>query len=183
MRQKVHLVRNVFIIVISLITGTVLASSGIFDYIIRASAHLGPLSSFVAGIFFASIFTAVPATLLLGTLTNTQPLPQVVIFGGLGALFGDFLIFHFVRENLRQDITYIFRQPRMRRFTGIFHLRLFNWMIPLIGAIIIASPLPDEIGLTMMGLTKMKTASFVPLSFFLNAIGILFIGLVARTLQ
>jgi len=62
------------------------------------------------------------------------------------------------------------------------HLRLFRWSMVLFGALVIASPLPDEIGLAMMGLSKVKTLLFIPISFSLNAFGILIIGLIARTL-
>ena len=42
----------------------------------------------------------------------------------------------------------------------------------MIGAIIIASPFPDEIGVSLMGISKMKTYQFILISFLLNAIGI-----------
>jgi uncharacterized membrane protein YdjX (TVP38/TMEM64 family) len=42
----------------------------------------------------------------------------------------------------------------------------------VLGAIIIASPLPDEMGVGLMGISKLKTSQFILLSFVLNAIGI-----------
>ncbi|KKR47070.1 MAG: hypothetical protein UT80_C0011G0001, partial [Parcubacteria group bacterium GW2011_GWC1_40_13] len=69
--------------------------------------------------------------------------------------------------------------PQKRLFS-IFRPKLFKWLIPFIGALIIASPLPDEAGLAMMGLSKMKTSVFIPISFALNFLGILAIGLFAK---
>ncbi|OGG78335.1 hypothetical protein A3A36_01445 [Candidatus Kaiserbacteria bacterium RIFCSPLOWO2_01_FULL_52_12b] len=66
---------------------------------------------------------------------------------------------------------------------SIFRPRLFKWLIPFVGALIIASPLPDEAGLAMMGLSKMKTSVFIPISFALNFLGILAIGIFAKELM
>jgi hypothetical protein len=42
----------------------------------------------------------------------------------------------------------------------------------VLGAFIIASPLPDELGLTLMGMSKVRLAVLVPVSFVMNAVGI-----------
>jgi len=47
-----------------------------------------------------------------------------------------------------------------------------GWTLPVIGAIIIASPFPDEIGVSLVGISKIKTYQFLLVSFILNAIGI-----------
>jgi len=57
-------------------------------------------------------------------------------------------------------------------FKKVLHTKYFSWTLPVIGAIIIASPFPDEIGVSLMGISKMKTYQFILISFLLNAIGI-----------
>ena len=42
----------------------------------------------------------------------------------------------------------------------------------MLGAAIIASPLPDEIGLSLMGMSKTRVAVLIPVSFAMNALGI-----------
>ena len=51
--------------------------------------------------------------------------------------------------------------------------------MPLTGAIIIASPLPDELGLAMMGLSRVPIAAFIPISYTMNFLGILLIEFIA----
>src|SRR3990167_7131268 len=58
----------------------------------------------------------------------------------------------------------------------------FWWVIPALGAVIIASPLPDELGLIMMGLSHIRTATFIVLSFMMNAAGIFAIATAAQAL-
>ena len=48
-------------------------------------------------------------------------------------------------------------------------------MLPIIGAIIIASPFPDEIGVSLMGLSKLSTPKFIFISYILNSIGLFLI--------
>lgn len=66
---------------------------------------------------------------------------------------------------------------------SIFRLRIFRWSIAFLGALVIASPLPDELGLMMLGFSKIKTSFFVPISFLLNFLGILVIGLIAKAIM
>ena len=47
--------------------------------------------------------------------------------------------------------------------------------MPFLGAIIIASPLPDELGLVMLGDSKLKYREIAIISYVLNTAGILLI--------
>jgi len=44
-----------------------------------------------------------------------------------------------------------------------------------VGALIIISPLPDELGVSLMGISKLKWYRFLLLSFTLNTLGIFFL--------
>ena len=52
-----------------------------------------------------------------------------------------------------------------------------GFMVPLAGAIIVASPLPDELGLIMLGVSKLKYREIAVLTYILNTAGILLIVL------
>lgn len=54
------------------------------------------------------------------------------------------------------------------------------WLGPLCGFVIIASPLPDELGLLMMGLSGIRLLWFIPLAFSANAAGIFLIALAGQ---
>ncbi|MEK7159994.1 MAG: hypothetical protein AAB702_00755, partial [Patescibacteria group bacterium] len=57
----------------------------------------------------------------------------------------------------------------------ILHTRYFSWTLPVIGAIIIASPFPDEIGISLMGISKISTYKFLITAFFLDFIAVFLI--------
>ena len=130
--------------------------------------------------FFTSFFTTAPAIVLIGVLVQTTPLIMVAIIGGLGAALGDYIIFRFVKDRISEDINYLLSFQKTKRFFAIFKTRLFIFFTPFIAALIIASPFPDEIGVAMLGLSKIKDKTFLLISFIANGVGILVVGWVAR---
>lgn len=180
-QNKPHtIIRDAGIIVLSISMAVVLAKTGALAGILTSTQEWTLLGSILAGMFFVSIFTAAPAGVVLFEIAAANSIWEVALLGGLGALLGDLLIFRFVKDNLLQDVRWLLRTSKLKRFTHVFRLKFFTWTIPFIGALIVVSPLPDEIGLAMMGLSKIKTAVFIPLSFALNFLGILIIGLFAQ---
>jgi hypothetical protein len=181
-KQESNLFRDLAIIAFSIIIAVVLVKTGILKNLIEGARDVKYFGSFFAGLFFTSIFTTVPATVTLGEIAREGSLIWTALLGGLGAMIGDLLIFKFVKNSLADDISNLIQHSARKRFSAIFKLKFFRWFFAFLGAMIIASPLPDELGLAMMGFSKVKTSIFIPLSFFFNTLGILIIGLIARSL-
>lgn len=139
-------------------------------------------ASFVAGLFFTSFFTTPPAIVVLGELAQEGNLFLVAGVGALGAVIGDYILFMFVRDRVAADASELLSGPRLKRFMRIMKRSHFRRVLPVVGALIIASPLPDELGLALLGISKMRTRSFFILSFCMNALGIMLVGLAARSL-
>ena len=163
--KNTSIVQDIEIILFSVLIAVILAKTGAVKELLTATKEAEIVGSFLAGIF-VSIFTAAPATVALAEIAQSNSILLVAVFGGIGALIGDLIIFRFVKNHISEDITYLINKSKTKRLTSVFSLRSFRWLVPFLGALVVASPLPDEIGLTMMGLSKMKTALFVPLSFF-----------------
>lgn len=159
-----------------------LARAGIAHRVALVADGSAPWGSFVSGIFFVSLFTAAPATLLLAEISRVHSIFLTACFGALGALVGDYLLFRFIRDKLSARLVAVAHNVRIRKMMLFTQAPVFRWIVPVVGAFIVMSPLPDEIGLMMMGLSGMRTSTFIPLSFALNFIGILAIGFGARSL-
>jgi len=177
-----NLVRDLVLVIFSVFIAIILAKTGALESLITSTQEMRFVGSFIAGIFFVSIFTAAPATVALGEIAQSNSVIMTAILGGLGALIGDLIIFRFVKGRVSEHFSYLTKVSKAERIVSIFKLKLFRWIIPFIGALIIASPLPDEIGVAMLGLSKMKNSYFILLSFVLNSAGILIIGLIAKAL-
>ena len=181
-KQNNNLMRDLAIIALSIIIAIIMVKTGVLKSLLISTQEIKFIGSFIAGIFFVSIFISPPATVVLAEIAQSNSIFWVAFFGGIGALVGDLVIFRFIKDRLAEDFYHLIKRTKSERLVSIFKLRLFKWIIPFIGALIVASPLPDELGLAMMGLSKMKTSLFIPVSFVLNALGILVIGLVAKNL-
>ena len=179
-KQKSNLIRDLAIIAFSIIIAVLLAKTGALKELLAATHEWKIFSSLLAGMFFVSVFTAAPAVVVLIKIAQTNSILTVAFFAAIGALIGDLVIYYFIKDSLLKDINWLIKKTGRQRFMSIFRLKIFKWLTPLLGAIIIASPIPDEIGLAMMGFSKMKTAIFIPVSFLLNFFGILIICLVAK---
>lgn len=182
-KAKSNLMRDIGIIALSVVIALILVKNGIIDeLLLKTGDRL--LGSFIAGMFFTSVFTTAPATVALGIIAQGAPnVLGVAVSGAFGALLGDLIIFRFLRDSLGKDIMDLIKQQRNARINHMLKLKFLRWFMSALGAFVIASPLPDELGLMMMGMTKLKLRVFIPISLIFNFIGILAIGLIARTLR
>lgn len=150
----------------------------IFDFVSR----LGYLGVFIAGILFVSLFTAVPAVALLVSFSEFNPV-LVALMAGLGSMIGDYLILKFAEDKVAYELKPIaFKFGIPQTIAYMQGRKPTLGLIRLIGALIIASPLPDEIGVGLLGLGRLNKVSFLIICYALNAGGILAILLSARAL-
>lgn len=177
------LIQDLLIIASSIAFAVYLAKTEILLYALSSTKELEIIGSFIAGIFFTSIFTTAPSIVALGELSQANSILPTALFGALGAVVGDLIIFRFVRDRFAEHVSEIAREyGLMKRFRKILASKIMRRSSFLIGGLIIASPFPDELGISILGLSKMKTDVFTVVSFAFNFLGILAIGLAAQTL-
>lgn len=171
-----------FIIVLSIVFAVLLAKYGVVQKILALFGGNGILLSFISGLFFTSAFTTAPSIVALTEIAKESSIYLVAIFGGMGALLGDIVIFKFIKDRVAEDIDFLIRKTKTRRFFTIFRLHIWKWLTPFIGGLIIASPLPDEIGLMMLGLSKVRISIFIAVSLVFNTLGIALISILSKSL-
>ena len=128
--------------------------------------------SFLAGIFFTSAFTLAPAAVALANISDSASILTVALWGGLGAMCGDLILFFFIRDRFAGDLLSSFKPSVTRRILASFHVGFLKWLSPLVGAFIIASPLPDEFGLILLGMSKTRAIVLMPVAFAMNFLAI-----------
>ncbi|MDE2312068.1 MAG: hypothetical protein KGJ93_03220 [Patescibacteria group bacterium] len=174
--------KNTILLLVSLAAFFALANSPAVKSAITSVGSLGLFGVVLTGILFVSIFTAAPAAVILFFLAKHHSPVVVALYAGFGAVIGDYLIFRYLKNNIFTELHDIFNKLGGTYFSRLFSTPYFSWALPILGAAIIASPLPDEVGITMMGLSRVKNWQFAIISFTLNTIGIFFILTAARTL-
>lgn len=165
--------KNLTYLAISFIIGIVLIRNELFHNFLITIGDLGYVGAFIGGALFVSTFTISIGAIVLALLAKSLHPLEIGVIAGCGAVFSDFVIFHFIRsKELISEVKHFFDYFGGDKITHLLHSKYFSWTLPVIGAIIIASPLPDELGVGLMGISRMKTYQFIIVSFLLNSIGI-----------
>ena len=134
---------------------------------------LGYIGTFLAGIFFAYSYTAVPATALFLILAKEQNIFISGLIGGLGALVGDLIIFSLISLSFKDEIRKLAHEKIVVYLDHTFPYTIKKYIIPIFAGFIIASPLPDELGIALLAISQhISMKIFALLSFALNTLGI-----------
>ncbi|OGG60967.1 hypothetical protein A3C86_00135 [Candidatus Kaiserbacteria bacterium RIFCSPHIGHO2_02_FULL_49_16] len=178
-----HILQDVAIVVLSILVAVILVRTNVLANLLASAGEFGILGALIAGMFFTSIFTTAPAMAALGEISLLQGIFGTALIGAVGSVIGDLVIFRFVKDRFSEHIVELIGHESIwRRFHLLFKRRFFRWLTFLAGGIILASPLPDELGIAVLGFSKMRFKYFIALSFTFNFLGIVLIGLVARSL-
>lgn len=166
------LVRDFLMIFLGIVIAIVFVKTGLLDLLVSSLEGYVIVASFVAGIFFTSAFTLAPASIALVSISQYAPTSTIALWGGLGAMCGDLILFFFIRDRFAADLMKAMKPARVRHILHSFHFGFLKWLSPVLGALIIASPLPDEFGITLMGISKVRVAVLMPIAFVMNVAGI-----------
>lgn len=172
--------KNTTLLVISVAAFIYFLDSDFVQFFIKSIGNFGYIGSFISGLFFVSVFTVAPASAILFDIAKTLNPYLVALFAGTGAVLGDYLILRILKDSVFEELSPLFKKVHGSFLATIFASPFFAWMIPLIGAIIIASPLPDEVGISLMGLSKIKNWQFILVTFLLNSAGIFIVIILAK---
>lgn len=143
-------------------------------------ANLGKikyLGELIGGMLFAFGFTT-PFAVGFFILLQPSNIWIAALIGGLGALISDLLIFKFVKISLEDEFREINKTAPLRKFSYMLSHTISKkiklYMLYAFSGIVLASPLPDELGILMLaGITKIKMNILAIVSFISNTIGIL----------
>ena len=120
------------------------------------------LLAFLAGFLFVYSATASIGIVLLLLLSRLLPFLSIALLASVGAVFADSLIFGASRKILS---LYNMSKKTKKRMQSTRHTRAV-WVI--FGVLFYVLPIPDEIGMTMLGISNISLKLFLALTFLLN---------------
>ena len=139
----------------------------------------GYLGTFLTGVLFVYGFTAAPATAILLILAKEQNIFIAAFAAGFGALLGDLIIFKFIRHTFADEFKKLSKTKMLNYLNSKIPGLLKKYFVLVLAGFIIASPLPDEIGVLILAASKsIPTKVFSIISFILNTAGIFVILLI-----
>lgn len=179
MPEAGHALRKMEMIAISIVVSVFLIYSDIVPYFLSVAKEWELLAVLIAGAMFTSVFTVAPATIVLSEIALSNTPWTVAVVGGLGAALADCAMLYLFKSQVRFHSVLPGEKSHYKRMRAFFHSPGWRWFGLVVGTIMIASPLPDELGLALMGFTNVRVTRLLPAAFVLNAIGIYLIALAA----
>lgn len=180
---KLHYLR-IFILLLAFMAAYAIFSNRNFLPFHNLMIELGIVGAFLAGGFYAYGFTAAPATAVLLSIAKEQNIIIAAMAGGLGALIGDMLLFYLARHTFKEEIGRVSKTKVMRfidRGQTLILGRLKKHVLLAFAGFFIASPLPTEIGVTMMAsLNYISMKKFAVIAYVLHTTGIIIILAIGR---
>jgi len=170
----------------SIVFAYVLYKMGAFHWI---EAHLDGASyasMLLAGFLFSFGFTApLAATYFFEVAHLVNPFIAALL-AAIGATVSDISIFQFTKLSFHDEILRMKETWVIQKLHGLFHREYIshefrNALRWILACVVIASPLPDEVGMTfIVGFTHLKGWKLSSLCFVLNTIGIFVIMMLGR---
>ena len=156
----------------------IFSNPSIQDYITSLNS-LSYLGIFIAGTAFTFGFTS-PFAAGFFITANPQNIWLAGLIGGLDAMAGDMLIFSFIRFSFMDEFRRLKKTAAAKKIKNLIEKNIGHkikiYIMYAFAGIIIASPLPDEVGVTMLaGLSSIKARTLATASYILNTIGIFII--------
>lgn len=175
--------KRTILLLLSILVLILVAQSEFWHRLVAQFSVLGYPGAFICGILFVSIFTVAPATTVLFYLVGEYNPILVALFAAAGSVLGDYIILESLEDGVFKEIEpFVKEQLGKRKLDQFFRSPYFSWILPVLGAVIIISPLPDEVGVAMLGLSEMKRWKFVALVSVLDLIGMLLLVITAQIL-
>lgn len=134
------------------------------------------LPMFFGGLLFSAGFTTPLATGFFLALDPAN-IYAASLVAGIGALIADLGIFSFIRLSFMDEFHKLEKTSFMRHLLNgvkfIVPKKLRTFLVYVVACVVIASPLPDELAVTLLaGFTKVHPYGFALISYIGNTMGI-----------
>lgn len=171
--QRFHLYNLVFFFVTLFVVFIFLSEQKISSLIETIGTQGGLLSLFIAGMAYASFVTSPAATAAIFFLGKVYNPLLVAAVGAAGTVVTDYLLFRFIKTKARTSLLHLAESFKTKFKKTRKTLRILGTVV---AALIIASPLPDELGVAILGIENYQTKKFLLFSYVMNFIGIFVIS-------
>lgn len=146
-----------------------------------ALIFMGYFGTFLAGLLYPYALTSSAGTAILLILAKEQNFLLAGVIAGGGALISDMVIFLFVKHGFNDEVQKLSKEKVVQTFNRWIPDSIRVYLLATFASILIASPLPTEIGIMLMtSIKNMSTKKFVIIVYILHASAIFIILLIGR---
>jgi len=150
----------------------VLLDSVIMVAFFEFAKELGYYGALLAGVMFTSVFTAAVAIVMIIELAQNFNPVIVALTAGVGSVLGDYLIMQFLEKGLAHELKTIAKSLRLNKLVRLLKSRRSRGLVTIAGVGIIASPLPDELGIGLLDISHLSKPRLLLICFASNLVGV-----------
>lgn len=160
-----------------------LFSGLLYEPLHNALIYLGYFGIFLAGLLYPYSFTSAAGTAMLLVLAKDQSVLLAGIIASIGALISDLVIFFFVRYSFSDEVQRLSQEKVTQTLSRSIPIPLRKFLLLFIASILIASPLPTEIGvLIMCSVRSISAKRYSVIVYILHATAIFIILLIGNAI-
>ncbi len=146
---------------------------------ISSSKDWGYFGALIAGLFFSYGLTSLPAVAVLAILSESLNVVVMAFIAAAGATASDFFLFTVMRKKIVERVRIVERSNWFAKLKETKRFKFLTFLLPIAGGLLIASPVPDEIAIAVLGFSKLNSRIFLLLAFCAKFFGILVIAGIA----
>lgn len=131
--------------------------------------------TFLWWLFYSYGFTSSSATAILLILSKDNSLILAILTAWIWALISDIILLKFAKNHLLQELTLLKEDiyiVNLRNFLKKIFWPPYKYIMPIIAGILIMSPLPTEIGITILASRNLSMKTFMIITYILHTTGI-----------
>ena len=158
--------------IISIVAFVLVLDTALVQTVLEHLEGFGLIGVLIGSMMVTSFFTAAPGIALLLPLSQEFNPLVFGLVGGLGAMVGDWIILKIFEEKIAYEL-----KPLIKKFGWGHILRRIRrkkerQRTLLLGMVVIITPLPDEMGIALMGLSRFPLSLLLILIYILNTLGL-----------
>lgn len=148
-----------------------------------ALVFMGYFGTFLAGLLYPYALTSAAGTGILLILAKEQNLLLAGVIAGIGALISDIILFLFVKHGFGDEVQKLSKETVVRTIIRRIPDSVRAYVLTIFAGLLIASPLPTEIGIMLMtSIKNMSVKKFVIIVYILHSSAIFIILLIGNTI-
>jgi hypothetical protein len=166
---------------ISVILAYILFSGLAYTPLHNTLVLMGYFGTFLAGLLYPYSLTSAAGTGILLILSKEQNVLLAGVIAGIGALISDIILFLFVKHGFSDEVQKLSKEKVVRTINRWIADSVRVYLLATFACLLIASPLPTEIGIMLMASIKnMSAKKFIVIIYILHGSAIFIILLIGR---
>jgi hypothetical protein len=155
----------------------ILLDSAIVQAGLDSIQKLQLLGMLIGGAFYTSLFTTAPGIAILLSFSDTYSPLLIASVGAFGSVIGDLIILKIFEERIGYELAPLVKKFKLKKLLRKLRRKKERNRMTVLGMMVVASPLPDELGIGLLGISHLSTIKLAVITYFLKFLGILLLVL------